>query len=469
MIIPFVGPSYQMDALSFDVQRSINLYPLLSETGTSVTPSSMQGTPGKEVFVEVGGGPIRAELATANGRAWAVSGGEFYEILSNGTGTLRGTLNTATSRCYMAENGTQVMIVDGDEGYIFDMDTNTFSDITDMQFPGAGTVTFQDGYFIINRPLTQEYYISALYDGLSWASLDFGTSESNPDNLVAVLSDNSNLWLLGERSLEVHQNTGAQAFPFERIPGAVLQIGCAAAGTLCRFDNSVAWLGVDEQGRGVVWKAEGYSGKRISTQAIEKRIAQATDFADSYAWVYHEQGHIFYCLQIRTLDTTLVYDGSTGQWHERSSNDDGEYSQDRGSSHMFAFQKSLVGDRQSGKIYIQALNIYDQDGDSIIRERILPHLVKEKQLVTYACFELDMQVGVGAVTGQGSDPQIMMQYSNDGGRNWSSELWRSFGKLGAYNQRVRWMKLGTGRDRVFRIFISDPVQVQINGAYLNAT
>lgn len=468
MIIPLVGPSYQMDALSFDVQRSINLYPLISETGTSVTPSSLQGTPGKELFCEVGGGPIRAELATANGRAWAISGDELYEIFVDNTSALRGTLNSSTSRCYMAENGTQIMIVDGADGYIYNMDTEVFAQITDMQFPGAGTVTFQDGYFIINRPATQEYYISALYDGLSWDALDFGTAESNPDNLVAVLSDNSNLWLLGERSLEVHQNTGAQAFPFERIPGAVLQIGCAAAGTLARFDNSVAWLGVDEQGRGVVWKAEGYAAKRLSTQAIEKRIAEAMDYSESYAWVYHEQGHIFYCLQIRTLDTTLVYDGATGQWHERSFNNDGALSQDKGSCHMFAFQKSLVGDRTSGKIYWQNLSFYSDDGNEIVRERIMPHLVKEKQLMYYTCFELDMQVGVGNVTGQGQNPQIMMQYSNDGGRNWSAELWRSFGKLGAFNQRVRWMKLGAARDRVFRIMISDPVQVQINGAYLNA-
>lgn len=466
MIIPFVGPTYQMDALSFDIQRSINLYPLISETGTSVTPSSMQGTPGKELFAEVGGGPIRAELATANGRGWAVSGNELYEVNTNGTGTLRGTLNSATSRCFMAENGTQVMIVDGTDGYIYNMDTDVFAEITDPQFPGAGTVTFQDGYFIINRPLTQEYYISALYDGLSWDALDFGTSESNPDNLVACLSDSSNLWLLGERSLEVHQNTGAQAFPFERIPGAVLQVGCTAPGTLVRFDNTVAWLGVDEQGRGVVWKGNGYAAQRISTQAIEKRIAEAADFSESYAWVYHEQGHIFLCIQIRGLDTTLVYDGAVGQWHERSSNNDGELSQDRGSSHMFFAQKSLVGDRASGKIYWQALHFYSEDGAVIVRERILPHLVKEKQQITYASFELDMQVGVG--NPDVTDPQIMLQYSNDGGRNWSYELWRPIGAIGAFNTRVRWQKLGTARDRVFKVKISDQVQVQINGAYLNA-
>lgn len=472
MKIPFVGPSYQQDALSFDIQRSINQYPMVSEIGTSKEVSSLRGTPGLRLFLAAGGGPHRGCMTAANGRAFVVSGNQFFEITSGGAAILRGTLLSYSVRVGLAENNAgEIMIVDSAYGYIFDMPSNVFTQITDPDFPPCSTVTFQDGYFIVPKLDTQEYYISGINNGFAWAALDFGTASVSPDNLNCAISSNSNLWLLGERSIEVHQNTGAAAFPFERIPGAVIQTGCAAEFTVQKFDNTIAWLGFDDQGRGVVWKANGYNAERISTQSIERRIAEVPDFTDAYAWVYHEQGHVFYMLQIRGLDTTLCYDGSTGQWHERAyfNGQSGSYELHKGACFFFLDQRQFVCDRINGNIYEMNLFIYDDAGDPIVRERISPHLQDEKRLITHSCFELDMQVGIGLVSGQGSDPQIMMQYSDDGGRNWSAELWRSVGPLGDFSRRVAWRKLGKARDRVYRVRYSEPTQYQVNGAYLNAT
>ena len=290
--------------------------------------------------------------------------------------------------------------------------------------------------------------------------------ESSPDNLNGLISDNGNLWLTGNRSTEVYQNTGNAAFPFERIPGAIIQTGCAATHTLQKFDNTVAWLGIDEQGRGIVWKSEGYQARRLSTQAIEKIIDSATDFTESYAWVYHEQGHIFYCLQVKGLDTTLVYDGSTNQWHERQFQGNSQF---KGSCHFFFKQKNLIGDRLNGNIYQLDLNIFSDDGEETIRYRISPHIQDQKVFIENNTLELDMEVGNGLNIGQGEDPQVMMKYSDDGGRTWSTELWRSSGKIGDFKRRVVWRRLGRTRQRVYHIQMSDPVFWQINGAYLNAT
>ena len=187
--------------------------------------------------------------------------------------------------------------------------------------------------------------------------------------------------------------------------------------------------------------------------------------------MYHEQGHVFYCLQIRGLNTTLVYDGSTGQWHERVYTNPitGQEEQHRGSTHFFFNQKNLVGDRETGAIYDMDLRHYSDNGEELIRTRIAPHYQDEKRLVTYGSFELDMEVGVGTDTGQGKNPQIMMQYSNDGGNTWSSELFKSLGAIGQYKTRVRWLRLGRARDRVFKVSVSDPVFVQFNEAYINAS
>ena len=471
MRVPFVGSSYQMDALSFGIQRSINFYPLIAEVQNTKSVSALRACAGLEEFATIGGGSIRNGIASTAGRAFFVSGQDFYEVFTDGTSTNHGSLNTQTGRVSIAENALQVIVVDGTDGWIFTKATDNWAQIVDADFPTCSVVTYQDGYFIVVEDDTQNFWISGINDGTSWGSLDFTAVESSPDNLTSVISDNGNLWLLGNRSVEVYQNTGAAAFPFERIAGAIIQTGCAGKFTVQKFDNTIAWLGVDEQGSGVVWLANGYSAQRISTQAIEKIINTADDFTDSFAWVYHEQGHIFYCLQIRGLETTLVYDGATQQWHERMYKDPVTNTRQlhRGSCHVFFAQKNLVGDRESGKIYDLDLEHYDDDGDEMIRERISPHLQNEKRLLSFASFELDTEVGVGLNAGQGSDPQIMLQYSDDGGRTWSSELWTSLGKIGEYNNRVVWRQLGQARDRVFKVRVSDPVFVQINEAFVNAT
>lgn len=466
----FVGPTYTMDARTFDAQRCVNMYPIASEVGTSKSVSALRSAPGYDLFTTAGGGPIRGCKTAANGRAFVVSGFDLYEVAADGTVTDRGNLLTATNRVSIAENGDQLIIVDGAYGYIFTYATNNFAQIVDGDFPVCDTVTFLDGYFIVNETGTNNFYISGILDGTTWDTLDFSNAASNPDNIVCVYADNGNLWLFGSQSTEVFQNTGAATFPFERIPGAIIQTGCAAAFTVQAFDNTIAWLGVDEQGRGVVWKANGYAAQRLSNQAIEGIIASAEDFTESYAYVYHEQGHVFYCLQIKGLDTTLVYDGATGLWHERTyvNNLTNTQEQHRGTCHFFLGQKNLIGDRSSGKIYHQALSFYDHDGDEMHRIRISPHVAQEKMNIAFSSFELDLETGRGLATGQGSDPQVMMKYSDDGGRMWSNERWVSAGAMGKYKTRVRWSRCGSARDRVWYVRYTEPTFYQINEAYINA-
>lgn len=466
-IVPFVGATYEMEATSFDHQRCVNLYPIASESGSSKSVAALRGTSGLSEFCTIGGGAIRGGIESAS-RAFFVSGNGFYEVFADGTSTLHGTLNTATSRIDIEENPTQVMLIDGEYGYIFNKTTDTFSVISDANFPVPSDLTFQDGYFIVTEAQTSKFWISSLNDGTTWGALDFTTVESSPDDLVGLISDSSNLWLFGTKSVEVYQNTGNAVFPFQRIAGAIIETGCAAQQTIKELDNRIFWLGTDENGDAIVWVSNGYNAQRVSTQAIERKIADSTNFNESYAWVYHERGHAFYMLQVKGLKTTLCYDTATGLWHERMyrNTTTNAEEQHRGVCHVFFDQKHLVGDRLTNQIYDMSLNYYSDDGDPIKRIRISPYYDEEKRLITHSQFELDMQVGVGLQSGQGSDPKIMMQYSDDG-KTWSSELWRDIGKVGKYFTRVKWNKLGRARQRIYKVEITDPVFVQINEAILN--
>lgn len=471
MKVPFVGPSYDTEAKSFDVQRTINMYPIVSEVQNSKSISALRKTPGLQLYTTVIGGPIRGAITSTSGRAFVVSAQYFAEVNNDGSYTQHGTLATQSGRVSISENQTQIMVVDGQNGWIFTKDTNTWEQIVDTDFPVCAYVTYQDGYFIVPEAGTQKLWISALGDGLSWDALDFTSVESSSDNLVAILSDNGNLWCFGNRTIEVYQNTGAAAFPFERISGAIIQTGCEAPFTIQKFGGSIAWLGTDELGQGVVWVANGYTPIRISTSAIERKIASIGNFTTAYAFVYHDKGHQFYCLQINGLDTTLCYDANTQQWHERSYKNPLTNARELhlASCHFFFNKKHYVGDRVNGNVYELDEEFYDDAGDELVWERVSPHLQDEKKLLRFSTFELDMEVGVGKQSGQGSSPQIFLQYSDDGGNTWSSELWSEVGPAGNYRRRVVWRRLGMARDRVWKVSGSDPVFFQINEAFVNAT
>ncbi len=465
MKIPVVGPSYQMDDRAFDHQRSINCYPIISENPNSKDFLALVKCPGLSLYATAGSGPIRGGISTSRGRSFVVSGFDLYEITAGGS-TFIGSLDTATSRVSIAENGDQVMIVDGTSGYIFTQSTDTFAEITDIDFPTASMVVYLDGYFIVNKVGTAAFYYSALNDGFDWDPTDFAVVSSNPDNLIGIVAERGDLWLFGNRSVEVYDNTGDAVAPFQRIGGAIFPTGCEAEFTIKRADNAIVWLGKDEDGRGVVWRSNGYNAEKISTQAIDTRIAESAFRDESFAWTYHQDGHAFYLLQVKGLDTTLVYDFTTKQWHERCFNNPtlNKRESHRASCHFTFDNKNLVGDRETGKIYELTKLAFDDDGDEMYFERIFSHLDFELQNIKHSKLELDCTVGQGI---DGREPQIMLKYSDDGGYTWSEELWIGLGNIGEYRTRVEWRKLGKSIDRVYWIKVTDPVKLQINEGFLN--
>lgn len=468
MKLPLVGASYQERSLPWDAQRSVNLYPAIDQTGSEV--SALYGTPGLSEFTTATtGGSVRGVYSAANGRAFAVSGSKLIEITSDSTATDRGNLLFSSGIVSMADNGVELFICDGINGYTFTYATNTFAQVTDPDFPSAGTVEFLDSYFIVNENDTGKFYISSLLDGDSWAALDFATAEGSPDNLLRVFNAIGQLWLLGTFTTEVWTNTGSSAFPFERIQGAKMEMGILAPHSAVEVDNSLMFLGRDKKGSGIVYKTSGFAPQRVSTHAIEHIIQDASDKDQIRAYSYQEDGHIFYVLTGGGLPTTLVYDITTGLWHERAFlNQFGAYEQHLGGCFMFAFDKLLVGSRVDGKIYQMSSSFYDDDGSAIKRQRIMQHVLEESKRIRYDRLEIKLEEGVGLQSGQGSDPKISLQLSKDGARTWSDYYFRDMGKVGQYQTKAVWRNLGIAEQMTFSLEISDPVKVALIGSYLEA-
>lgn len=458
-----VGPSYEAFSLPFDAQRTINMFPVVNESGQGKEVAALYSVPGKQLFATVGGGPIRGLFASANGRVFAVSDTEVFEISSDGSATIRGSLITSDTDCTFDETPLELAICDGTNLYILEYSSNTFTRVTDADFPGAATVTQLDGYFIVNKPGTGEFYLSDLLDGTSWTALFFATAESSPDALVRPFSVFGQLFLLGEQTAEVWYNSGGLDFPFARLEGGKMEKGCAAAGSVAKIDNTVFWLGRDKDGHGIVYRATGFTPVRISTHAIEQRIRESGSLTDIKGFTYQADGHTFYALTGGNLETTLVYDAATQLWHERAYlEDDGTYSTDLISSCVFAFNKHLVGDRSSGSIYELSMDVYDDAGNELKRSRTFSHIFNEGNRFRINSLRIDFEYGVGLE--DNSDATAWLEISEDGGRTWSKMYGTSIGRIGTRGRAI-WRRLGFMEQATFRVSITDPVKVAICGAY----
>lgn len=468
MKIGLVGPSYQMFSLPFDAQRTVNLFPVIDELGKEV--SSLYMTPGLADFADTGAGPTRGGFTSTNGRCFFVSGATFYEVDSAGTVTNRGTLKQSTGNVTFAENGTQLAICDGATLYIFTYSSNGYAEVTDPDFPGAATVTFLGGYFIVNEPNSGRFYISALFDGTSWDALDFATAEGSPDDLKRVIAALGQLWLMGDNTIEIWGISGgsaAQTFPFQKTSQVNIDVGIEAAYSAVDMDNSLFFLASDEFGRAMVYRTSGFTPSRISTEAIELGLQKVSNLEDVVGYAYQQQGHLFYVLTGGGLTTSFVYDVTTQLWHERAFlNDDGNYEQHLAICCTFAFNKHLVGDRRNGKIYEMSMDYYSDAGEEIARDRIYTHLSNEDTRIRFNSLDIGVETGVGTQSGDDANPQIALRLSRDGGRTYSDPYTKTIGAVGKYDTKVTFRRLGIADQMTFRIRITSRVKVAITGSYL---
>jgi hypothetical protein len=469
----FIGPTYTLAAPSAGAQRLVNLYPEVHEAGPRKgNVARFVGTPGLRLRVTLGDGPIRGVHRASTGQLFVVSGAGLYEVTSHWVGLQRsGSLASSSGRVSMADDGTRLLIGDGGStAFQADLATGSaLAAVASADCPG-GHIAWQDGYFLHTVPGTGRFSISGL-NAVTYDPLDTATAEGRPDQLVMILSVNRRVWLFGETTTEVWWNSGDADFPFARNESAFIETGTAAQGTCVRAGGSVAWVGSDERGRGTVWHAQGLQPSRISTHAVEHALAGYSRLGEASAFAYQQEGHEFYQLSVPGSEDdsggTWVYDFSTGLWHERSYlGTDGEEPH-RAWVGTVAFGEVVVGDREDGRLYSYDLAYYSDDEDPIRRLRQTPHISQDEKRLRFSAFELQAEPGVGLATGQGSAPVALLSWSDDGGHTWSNEHEASMGAVGEYRTRIKWRRLGVGRDRVFRVATSEPVQVTWLGAEID--
>ena len=458
--IPVVGQQSENRSVNVNAQTTINLHVQLESDAKA--PSALHRTPGLLLVGTGGSGVSRTPRPILwNGAGYMVIGPRLVKITSAGVISNVGTLTTSTGNVSLSSNINHLMVVDGTKGWTWD--GATFAEISDEDFADTATMcTFMDGYSIINKAGFGTFQISSLNDSTAWVGADVATAEANPDNITALIATHKELWLFGPQTTEIWYNSGNADFPFEPSRSGVIEWGIHAPFSLAKADDSLFWLSQNNEGGLIVLSARGFSPVAISTRDIDWEISQLATTTDAVGWTYQQAGHTFYVLTFPTSDRTFVYDLASSMWHRRKSSGIGRW---RAMGSLFTGAKHYCGDYNTNNIYEVDLNTYHENGAVLEAVRRTQIIHKDRQRLRINRIELDIETGVGLVSGQGVDPQIMTRYSKDGGHTWSGEKWRSLGKMGDYDKRVFWNQCGVGRDWVFEFVVTDPVKVSTSGGY----
>jgi len=321
--IPFATQAYSLKSLPVSAQQCINFY-AEKEPPDAKTQVAMFGIPGLLSFLNVGTGPIRG-LNVMNNILYVISGPALYSVTAPLTVTFLGTGITGGNFVPMTNNGLQVIMVNGQNGYTYTPATNTFAQITDPNFFPANTVAFFDEYFVLDKIGSNEWFFSNLLDGTTYNALDFETASVEPSFTQAIINQQENLLIFKQKSIETWYDTGANDNPFARYDGATVERGCIAPLTAVKEDNSVFFLSDDL----IFYRLDGVLPHRVSTHAIEETWQTYLSPSDAYCFTYTFEGHKFVVVTFQTANATWVYDIATGLWHERMSFNSGYVSLQR--------------------------------------------------------------------------------------------------------------------------------------------
>lgn len=473
----FIGPAYDLRNTNYSCQTCVNWYPEVQELGTGRQSQVAQLVPRPglvPVVTGLGAATRGGYLATTGDLFW-VAGTSLYKINGNNSNTgwsatLLGTIVADNNPVQFTDNGDDLFMVSAGRIFTYNFTTNSVTEQTAAAYvDGATGLDFIDQRITFTRPNTDEFYWTELGSTVA-NGLNFAAAEGNPDRLVGIINSGLDLWLFGKKTTEIWGSVGSGNIIFARRTNLIVEYGCLSPYTIKRIGNSVAWFGQSERGGAQMMISNGYNPQRISTYPIEQEWQKFTPahLEAATGYVMQEGGHMFYVLNIPGATETWVYDFTTSQqmgkpmWHTWTSrNSSNIIGRHRGQGHAFAFGRHITGDFAEGILYVMDEEVYTDNNRAITIERTAPHITNSMKRIFFDEIQFDFLTG--KTTSNTLDPQIMLQFSDDGGVTWSDERLLSAGVIGQYGLKVDAQRLGSARGRVFRIRMTDPIYWALSG------
>ena len=443
-------------------------------------PSSVTDLPVRGSWVLPG--RITALAVIGNG-CYLVSVEQYGSSTQSGVLSMQkvGTLVTVAGPVCIRDNnaGGYAVLVDGPNGYLYNIGTKVFTQITDPAWLGSNTVGYIDGWWIFNRPGTQTFYTNYPQYGTGFSGSYFALKDAASDNLMGVIENKEELWLIGERTTEIWYDAGGQYFPFQRLVGTLMQVGTNAPFSVCRISqggtDSIIWFGRSEWGENIIVRTSGFTWDVVSTPAVSNQIATYPVTSDAQGYVYEEDGHEFYVLTFPTADQTWVYDATLPPelaWHQRLSYDPyaQQWHRHRSNCFMNFGGMRVVGDYQNGALYQLTRAAHSDAGWPLRAVRRSPYIwnPQNRERVFMQSLQLDFRLGMGNSAGLGVNPLARLRISRDYGATYGSQITAPMGAQGQTTNRCIFRKLGWSRGAVAEVEVIDPVNRDLVGATLRA-
>lgn len=479
----FVGPTYQGVSSIIDDELAMNCYVEIQESPGAATQKALLTTPGRKKMVTLPESQV-PDGFTVNGRTF-FAGSNLYELNSLNQVTNRGSLGAApVSPTILTANETQLVILNNGNLYVFTLATNILTAVNMAQFNGpVAQIRMIDGYIIATIQNSHTFQQSDLEDGTTWNGLNISTISYFPDNIVSMSVIYRELWFQSNKRMIGYYNAGAGFPVFIPVQGAQVEHGAAATFGAVIAGDTLLWLDADEDGALICRRLDGYQATRVSTHATELAWQQYAKTSDVVAWCYQENGHYFAIWYFPSANATWAYDvteslsAEVHLWHQRGywETASGTYIADRAMCHTLNFGIHMVGDWASGNIYQLSSTFHTDDGNPIRGLRRSPTLIEGNKWIYFDELEFIMETGLGPqpplTDGNGNPrpPQIMLRWSNDGGKTWSNTYFLSVGLAGEYGIRVIKRMLGRARKRLWEVSWTDPVKIAFNDALVRGT
>lgn len=451
--IQIVGQSYEHRSRAVSVQKTSNLIPQAELTGAA--QSSLTSWPGLISFYS-GSGANRGMTVFGN-ELYKVSGSTLYKISSVGIATSLGTISGA-SRCIFANDGTNLIITTGGDGY--QLTGSTLTQITDTDFQNGNSCTYLNQRVIYDGN-DGRFQWSEVGNPDDIAASNFATGESAPDDTIRVFAWREKLYLFGERTIETWYNGTSADTPFLRVQNATMQVGLGAIHSIGTTDRLVYFLGDDRR----VHRFSATQPENITSIAISHQLDKLGDLSGAVADIVRMEGQSFYILTVQ--DKTFAYSEDANAWFNLSTTaDENKY---RFNSFVEVYGKRLCAD--GGSVLELDLDAYDNNGEIIINERIFGPITSSdlglgSSRVVMSRLWLEIEAGVGLATGQGVNPQLMISASFDGGKSFTNEDDVLMGRTGEGRIDVKWDHCESFRSMFVKIRCSDPVFLSLFGATL---
>jgi hypothetical protein len=475
MLYPgFIGGTDVSQSSLANGERTMNWYVERLASPNAAAQLVLYPTPGVETVATLATQAAGRGHFFEDGREFAVIGTSFIEIDINGTTTVYGTVAVDANPATISTNGDgggQLFITSGNNGYNFDLTTNTLSQVR----TGATTMgAHLDGYFLALDAATSTLYLSDLLDGTTWDALQYAQRSIGSDPWVSMKVSGRFVWLFGSKTSEVWYNQGTFPFPFAPHSSGFVPYGTAAPFSPTLVSGALMWIAATEHGQGAVVHAAGFVPTVVATFAIHAANDGYQTIADAIGDTYEDLGHTFYLLSYPRANVTLCYDATQNlnipaemRWTERGTwmSESARYEAWRPLYHVFAFGEHRMLDRTQGTVYrLSNTSGVDVDDRPIRRMRRAAALSTENRRTFVPELEVLHEPGLGVVDAADTDPVMALRISRDGGKTWGSERTRTAGALGHYDTRAIWTRCGSARRWMPELVVSEATPWRILGA-----